>query len=233
MTRQRQRPIRRRGPSVHVAPASAAARSERTSTLPGVRPARRVPRAGWRGTIESFGGFVTIGVLLAAVVAVVVIVVVNRPESTAAPSEEALMGEAIDIGDAPHVNDPARLVIPPGQPPVGGPMFNATQREGVYEAAVPDGSVIHSLEHGMVWISYRADMIDTGAIDQLREIAKKYDNDVILSPRPENEMPIALASWGRLQRLDSVDGQQIERFINTNRNRSPETMRGAGSTSTR
>ena len=238
MSRQRQKPIRRRGPPAPAPPPRTPAASPApTASAPRrpATPAARVPRVGWRGTVDSFGGFLTIGSILAAVIVVLVIIVLNRPEQAAAPSDDPLRGEAIDIGvEAPHIADPSQVIIPAGQPPVGGPHFAVPQDRGIYEAPVPDGNMIHSLEHGMVWISYRPDRLDAQAVERLRDIAKDCEADVILSPRPENEMPVALASWGRLQRLDGADQTQIEQFIKTNRNRSPEPgARGGGNRTTR
>ena len=59
-------------------------------------------------------------------------------------------------------------------------------------------------------------------IKQLGDIGKQYSNDVIVSPRPDNSMAIAAASWGRLLKLDAFNGDTLKKFIETNRNRSPE-----------
>lgn len=183
---------------------------------------RWLPRsaARWRRRAHSFGGFLTIGVVVGAIVLLAVLVVRNPLLSI---SDDPLLGEAITLGPPTHVNDPAQLQIVPGVPPAGGPMFPDTVRQGVYADPVADGSAIHSLEHGMVWISYRPDLaIAPTVAAALEDLADEFSRDVIVSPRPGNEMPLAAVSWGRLLRLDQLDVEQLRSFVRTNRNRSPE-----------
>lgn len=159
-------------------------------------------------------------VVVAAIVAFVGIVVwQNRPVS---PSTAALLGEAMEFGSATHVDSEAQLIIPDGEPPTGGPHFDQPLRSGIYDDPVPDGNAIHSLEHGMVWITYSPELVTADDIEALRGIAGDHGGDTILSPRPLNTVPIAVVSWGRILRLESVDAGAIEDFINVNTNRSPE-----------
>lgn len=185
---------------------------------------RAAPRAGWRAAIDSFGGFWVVGSIGAAIIAIALIVFFNRPgkDAPGTVSTRPLMGELVNTPDRTHVNDPKLLQFAAGQPPVGGPHFATAQALGVYDKPVPDGNAVHALEHGIVWISYQPDRLDAAALERLRQIARAYDRDVILSPRPDNSMTIAAASWMRLLRLDALDEQQVRAFIETNRNRSPE-----------
>ena len=184
------------------------------------------PRGGgsdWRATIDSFGGFTTIAVVVVAVIIVGALVITNRPSSTEV-SGSALLGEVRVSSRALHIpgNDPAGLEIVPGEPPTGGPHFDTPQRTGVYDAPIHDGNAIHALEHGIVWISYQPDLVDEETVRTLRDIADSLGGDSILSPRPQNAMPIALASWGRLLPMSSLNEELAREFIRTNRNRSPE-----------
>ena len=45
---------------------------------------------------------------------------------------------------------------------------------------------------------------------------------VVLSPRNSNDSPIAVASWGRLMKLETIDEEAIEEYIRRNINKSPE-----------
>ena len=96
------------------------------------------------------------------------------------------------------------------------------QATGVYSGAVPDGNTIHSLEHGIIWLSYNPQKADASTISKLASIAKSYSGDTILSPRPDNTSTITLASWGRLLQMDQLNEGTVKQFIETNRNRSPE-----------
>jgi len=156
----------------------------------------------------------------AAIVAFVgVLVWQNRPESV---STEPLLGEAMEFGSVSHVTRDAELLIPDGEPPTGGPHFDQPLRTGIYDEPVPDGNAIHSLEHGIVWISYSPDLVTAEDIEALRSIASAHGGDTILSPRPLNAIPVAVVSWGRILRLDRVDEGAIEDFIDVNVNRAPE-----------
>lgn len=217
MPRQRLRPTRRLTGAAQAAPQSS------------VEPrgaSRAWSKPKWRRTIESFGGFTTIGAIVGAIVVVGAIFISNRPASTSPASDDPLLGRAVEASDSetgnPHVTDTAQLQIPEGEPPTRGPMFNQPQQAGVYEQAVPDGNTIHSLEHGIVWLSYNPGLVDEDMIKKAEELGKQYGSDLIVSPRPDNASPIAIVSWGRLLELDIFDQLQLENFVKTNTNRSPE-----------
>lgn len=180
---------------------------------------RRSARSGWRATVDSWGGFTVIGVIAAAVIGLGVLVWVSLPSSI---SEDSLMGEAVTIGPGTHVNSLDQMGIVAGRPPVGGPHLPRWQPIGIYDEPVSDGLAVHALEHGVIWISYNPSLLADGDLDALKSVAGDFSRDVILSPRPGNATAIAVASWGRLLTLDNADRDQLQRFVETNRNRSPE-----------
>lgn len=94
---------------------------------------------------------------------------------------------------------------------------------GVFTRQLSDFQLVHNLEHGHVWISYRDDG-DTEAIDLLRAIQQKYPDRVIVSYRPENDARIAVAAWTRLLNLDELDSDQIEAFIVRYSDQAPESI---------
>lgn len=189
---------------------------------------RTMPASGWRATVASFGGFVTIGLLTAAVAIFVLVVVmsVRQSRNTTAASTKPLMGEAIPASDTAtdrlHVTDPSLMRIPAGEPPTRGPHFSIPEEVGVYRQPVQDGNAIHSLEHGIVWLSYNPELVSDEVVQKLETLGRRYDRDTIVSPRPTNRDAIDIVSWGQILRLDVFDGSQLEAFIQTNRNRAPE-----------
>ncbi len=72
--------------------------------------------------------------------------------------------------------------IPEGEPPTRGPHFAVPQSVGVYQQQVPDGNTIHSLEHGIVWISYNPALADEDTVNQLEDLGDEFSADTIIAP---------------------------------------------------
>lgn len=96
---------------------------------------------------------------------------------------------------------------------------------GVYNQQMPDDMLIHNLEHGQVWLSYR-DSGDSEAIALLTAIQRKYSDRIVVSYRPENTSRIAAAAWTRLLTLEELDSDQIEAFIIRHSDNAPESIMG-------
>ncbi len=123
-------------------------------------------------------------------------------------------------------------VIPPAStynsnPPTSGPHFDRPLRAGIYTESFPDQRVIHNMEHGHVWLSYR-DANDSEAINFLSEIQRSVPQWVIVTYRPANPSRIAVASWGRLLPItsDELNTDEIYAYIQRYRNRAPESIPG-------
>src|SRR3989344_2966358 len=106
-------------------------------------------------------------------------------------------------------------------PPTSGDHWPAAAKSGVYDSQLQDEQIIHNLEHGHVWISYRLD-VSQEIKDKLKEIVEKDNWKVVLEPRAENDAKIVLVSWGRLLKMDEPDWGKVEDFIKTYRDRGPE-----------
>lgn len=173
----------------------------------------------WRENLDQWGGP---GVLVVGVAIIAIIgwlAWINRPVTV---STEDLRGEAVTMGQATHVATAAELQIPEGVPPAGGPHFINPLPGGVYNEAVEDGRAIHSLEHGLVWITYKPDAVSESQLKALKDLADDRSRDVLLSPRPQNKDAVVVTSWGRRQILKASETDAIKDFISTNLNRSPE-----------
>ncbi len=215
MPRERLRPTRRSTASDRV-PGGSPSGAHRSFSIP-----------AWRQTIDSFGGLTTIGAILGSILVVGAIFIANRPTSTSRDVADApLRGTTIEASDPEtdktHVTDPALMRIAEGETPTRGPHFSVPQSVGVYEQPVPDGNAIHSLEHGMVRLSYNPSLVDRDTITKLEDLGKQYEADLIVAPRPDTASAIDIVSWGQILKLEVFDQRQLEEFIKTNRNRSPE-----------
>ena len=182
------------------------------------RPAQKLPPA-WRHTLDQWGGPWVIGVGIAVIAFIGWLAWTNRPVGA---STGDLMGEAVTIGTATHVTLPSELQIPVGVPPAGGPHYINPLPGGVYDQPVDDGRVIHSLEHGLIWISYRPDGLSESELKAVKKVADDQPSDVVLSPRPDNKDGLVVVSWGRRLTVKPDDTDTLKKFISANLNRSPE-----------
>ncbi|MFD4468627.1 DUF3105 domain-containing protein [Rhodococcus sp. NPDC058505] len=119
------------------------------------------------------------------------------------------------------VEPPAGLHVRPTQrvdydlvPPVGGPhdAVWAACNGLVYPTAVRTESIVHSLEHGAVWIAYDPDRVRGADLDRLAERVEGRSY-LLMSPYPGLPVPISLQSWGHQLPVDSVDDPRIDRFV--------------------
>lgn len=145
----------------------------------------------------------------------------NVTGSAAEPARLApcLPGEAVEIMDSPHISQTrADTVEYNSQPPTSGPHFAFTVATGVYQRPVAAGLFVHAMEHGHVIIHYAPGTPDD-EVTALTKLAKRYGADVMLHPYPPLERGIALAAWGRLDRLDQYDEDRLVAFIEALRGR--------------
>jgi len=106
-------------------------------------------------------------------------------------------------------------------PPTSGWHWVAPARWGIYDRPLIDEQAVHNLEHGGIWISYKN--IDAATLENLKTITRANSQSVILSPREANDSNnIVLASWTRLENMETYDEAKILEFISRNKNNSPE-----------
>jgi hypothetical protein len=126
--------------------------------------------------------------------------------------------------------DQGREHIVPGQahepynsnPPTSGPHLTNPADWGIHDAPLSDEQVVHNLEHGGIWITYKD--IDEQTKASLETVAKANPGSVIMSPRPSNDDKIAVVAWTRLIRMDHYDEAAILEFIRANKNKAPEPL---------
>jgi hypothetical protein len=137
------------------------------------------------------------------------------------PADEGIDGvEAFEIASADHTT--ANLVYDP-RPPAGGEHNPTPATCGFYESDPPaDQYIVHSLEHGAVWIAYDPDL-DDAAKNTLRDLIGSQPK-TMATPYESLESPIVVTAWARQLQLDSVDDPRIEQFIDQYRagGQSPE-----------
>jgi hypothetical protein len=70
---------------------------------------------------------------------------------------------------------------------------------------------VHSLEHGAVWIIYRADL-PKEQVGSLRQLARRQSY-VLVSSSPDLHAPVVATAWGHRLRLDSVGDPRLDEFL--------------------
>ncbi len=130
-------------------------------------------------------------------------------------------GEPVSIMGRDHINVGDEHATYNSNPPTSGPHAGAVPW-GFSDKEILDENAIHNLEHGGIWISYKD--LDDESVEKLRAIARKNSLSVIVSPREANDTKVAVASWGRIMKLDYVDEALINKYIRSNKNKSPEPL---------
>ena len=130
----------------------------------------------------------------------------------------------IPYAGATHVAQGTRVEYQ-SNPPTSGNHWPDPLRDGIYDEEKPDEAIVHSLEHGRVWVSYRSDL--NSEIVQALEKLLAGRFGVILTPRSANETDIALAAWTRLDTFDlpkdgTLETKRISNFISRYLNKGPE-----------
>lgn len=107
-------------------------------------------------------------------------------------------------------------------PPTSGPHYANPAIPKFYNEPLPDEQIVHNLEHGHIWVTYRPTVSQ-----EIIAILKKFaGNNIIVTPRSANDFDIALIAWGRLDKFNikngQIDTQRIKNFILRYQNRGPE-----------
>ncbi len=105
-------------------------------------------------------------------------------------------------------------------PPTGGTHNPTWQKCGIYADPIRAQYVLHSMEHGAVWITYQEDL-PAADVDKLERAANSVTS-TILSPYPNLRSPVVLTAWAVQLEVDSADDPRIQEFIN-NFARGPQT----------
>lgn len=112
-----------------------------------------------------------------------------------------------------HVQAPQRVAYDQS-PPFGGAHDGiwAACNGVVYTKAVRSEHMVHTLEHGAVWIAYNPDTLPAAGVETL---AKKVTGVpyMVMSPYPGLDKPVSLQSWGHRLKLDDPADPRADEFI--------------------
>ena len=121
------------------------------------------------------------------------------------------------------------VVYPPApRPPAGGVHASSWQNCGIYEEPIETKYVLHSLEHGAVWVTYPPDA-SADDVATLQTLARQRSY-IILSPFEGQEAAVILTAWSLQLEVDSVSDRRIVQFLDRYE-RGPQTLEPLGSCS--
>lgn len=166
-------------------------------------------------------GWITVIVLVLALAAYGTWTIIRR----SAPQGGDL-STAVALLPASHIAIGATHDPYNSNPPTSGPHYEVPAKAGFREEPIADEHLVHSLEHGLVWISYHPRVADKIKQD-LRALETPW---TVITERSTNDTDIAVAAWGRLDafNLDDVGFDpglnRIKDFIKRYSNRGPEKI---------
>jgi hypothetical protein len=113
-------------------------------------------------------------------------------------------------------------------PPAGGPHDPVWMNAGVYDKPVPNERAVHTLEHGGVWIAYRAslpadqvrqlvDFVGKQSLipEQIQGMTGQSNRYVTLAPWVDDSLPsqIVISAWGHQLQLTDAADPRMQRFV--------------------
>lgn len=153
-----------------------------------------------------------------------------------APFETCDVYTAREPAEARDHRDPCSDVGYVLVPPAGGPHYSIWADFLVYDAPVPWGFLVHSLEHGAVVLAYDSDIVEASTVrDTMIDIRtmhgldpvcrdEEWPNRIIVVPDPDLEWPIAVRAWEHVYDATCLDRPSIEAFITEHYAMSPEDL---------
>jgi len=112
----------------------------------------------------------------------------------------ALIGvQHFEVTERAHVQTP---VAYPQTPPVGGNHAPVWQNCGFYAMPIAHENAVHSLEHGAVWITCRANLPQK-EVEALHQLARRQPY-LLVGPLPDGPAPVAASAWGHQLQLESI-----------------------------
>ncbi len=123
-------------------------------------------------------------------------------------------------------------------PVAGGQHYSSWADFGRYDAPVPLGFLVHSLEHGAVVLAYKCpdgcpdvvaglQAIADAQVDDVCRAAGR-DNRMIVVPEPRLRTPIAVLAWEHIFEATCFDDAAIREFVAAHYAHAPEDLCAAG-----
>lgn len=189
--------------------------SGKRASRPSNSPTKRVAPARRRMSWPWIAG----GILIVGLVVVIAVLLASRG------TDETTSVQRFPIQGQQHIKLGQTHPAYNSDPPTSGWHYDTPLDSGFHEQPAADELVVHNLEHGHVVVFYDCSKLTDcqGTKDQLQKLAESYSNwKVTIVPRQNADAALAVAAWGRLDKLENYDEARIKDFISAWRDRGPE-----------
>ncbi len=168
-------------------------------------------------------GLITLvfGVIVLALAIPTTVVIINGQRDAATVEQAAsqpIEGEkVVEVPSATHVarDIPYETASAAAEgtllPPTGGDHDPIVQNCGYYAEPVRSENVVHSLEHGAVWVTYRPGL-DDAQVGTLRDLAEANPY-LLVSPFDDLAADVVATAWGVQVELDSAQDERLKPFL--------------------
>lgn len=131
---------------------------------------------------------------------------------------------ALLFPDPDKEHQDGKIEYPQPLPP-GGQHSAAWQNCGIYNEPISTEPVVHSLEHGAVWIAYQPNL-PSHQVEILRELVRQAKQSrgealVLLAPLPAQSLmdaPIVATAWQVQLQLDNASDERLLQFLDIYQN---------------
>lgn len=155
-------------------------------------------------------------------------VALTPAEATVGPNENSNMlpagGREPDPDQPPPENPPEGVQTFPAttnesvegpisydrDPPTNGDHAPIWQNCGFYSEPVENETAVHSMDHGVVWITYQPDL-SQDQIETLRGLGQ--EEYVLVSPYPGLSAPVVATAWRNQLELEGADDPRLRQFV--------------------
>ena len=121
-------------------------------------------------------------------------------------------------------------------PPSSGTHYPVWAAFQVYDRAIPQGFVVHALEHGAIAMQYRPGDADAAKVAEIAAWAASLPADprcgfarrVLVLPNPNLTTPFAAAAWQKTLTSTCFHGPTFARFYRDHVGKAPEDICAPG-----
>lgn len=142
----------------------------------------------------------------------------NRPQAVSSPVEGT---QDFDVASRTHIAQGTNSQDFNTNPPSSGQHWASPAEVGYYDSPLVDEQVVHNLEHGHVWLTFKPDVAQE-IKDKIKAIVEADSWKVVAASREANDSKFAYVAWGRVLKMEEFDENKVKDFIKTYRNRGPE-----------